>query len=97
MRKIHFADHLEKKVSEALDEVGIEFVHESENKEQALDFYLPFFDMYIEIKQFHTDRISKQMSSKDNVIAVQGTKSVNLLVTMLLRSKLKAAVYQRVV
>lgn len=85
MRNIHFADHLEKKVAEALDEVGIEFVHESENKEQVLDFYLPFFDVYIEIKQFHTDRISKQMSSKDNVIAVQGTKSVNLLVIMLLK------------
>jgi hypothetical protein len=97
MRKIHFADHLEKKVAEALDEVGIDFVHESENKEQVLDFYLPFFDVYIEIKQFHADRISNQMSSKDNVIAVQGTKSVNLLVTMLLRSKLKAAVHQRVV
>lgn len=87
MRKINFADHLEKKVAEALDEVGIEFVHESENKEQVLDFYLPFFDVFIEVKQFHTDRISRQMSSKDNVIAVQGIKSVNLLVTMLLRSK----------
>lgn len=97
MRKIHFADHLEKKVAEALYEVGIEFVHESENKEQVLDFYLPFFDVYIEVKQFNTDRISKQMSSKDNVIAVKGTKSVNLLVTMLLRSKLKAAVHRRVV
>jgi hypothetical protein len=97
MRKIHFADHLEKKVAEALDEVGIEFVHESESKEQGLDFYLPFFDVFIEIKQFHTDRISRQMSSKDNVIAAQGSKSVNLLVTMLLRSKLKAAVHQRVV
>lgn len=93
MRKIHFADHLEKKVAQALDDVEIEFIHESENKEQVLDFYLPFFDVFIEVKQFHTDRISKQMSSKDNVIAVQGTKSVNLLVTMLLRSKLKATVY----
>mgnify|MGYP000246292980 CR=1 FL=1 len=87
MRKIHFADHLEKKIAAALDEVEIEFVHESESKEQVLDFYLPFFDVFIEIKQFHTDRISRQMSSKDNVIAVQGTKSVNLLVTMLFRSK----------
>lgn len=96
MRKIHFADHLEKKVAEALDEVGIEFVHESENKEQVLDFYLPFFDVFIEIKQFHTDRISKQMSSKDNVIAIQGVKSVELLRAMLFRSKLIQS-YRKVV
>jgi hypothetical protein len=86
MRNIHFADHLEKRVAEVLDKAEIEFVHESENKEQGLDFYLPFFDVYIEIKQFHADRISRQMSSKDNVIAVQGTKSVNLLIAMLLLS-----------
>lgn len=97
MRQLHFADHLEKKLATALDEVGIEFIHESENKEQDLDFYLPFFDVYIEVKQFHADRIARQMSSKDNVIAVQGMKSVELLVTMLLRSKLETAVYRRVV
>jgi len=89
MRQIHFADHLEKRVAQALDECGIEFVHESENKEQILDFYLPFFDVYIEVKQFHTDRIAKQMSSKDNVIAVQGAKAVELLHIILLRSKCK--------
>lgn len=87
MRQIHFADHLEKRVAQALDECGIEFVHESENKEQILDFYLPFFDVYIEVKQYNTDRIAKQMSSKDNVIAIQGKKSVELLIVMLLRSK----------
>jgi hypothetical protein len=88
-RKIHFTDHLETKVADALNHVGIEFIHESENAEQVLDFYLPFFDVFIEIKQFHSDRISKQMSSKENVIAVQGIKSVNLLVAVLLRSKIK--------
>lgn len=86
MRQIHFADHLEKSLAQALDECGIAFVHESENKEQILDFYLPFFDVYIEVKQYHADRIARQMSSKDNVIAVQGKKSVELLI-MLLRSK----------
>lgn len=89
MRQIHFGDHLEKRVARALDECRIEFVHESENKEQDLDFYLPFFDVYIEVKQFHADRIARQMSSKDNVIAVQGTKAVELLHIILLRSKRK--------
>lgn len=86
MRKIHFSDHLEKRIAQSLDECGIEYVHESENKEQILDFYLPFFDVYIEVKQFHSDRIAKQMSSKDNVIAVQGVKSVELLNIILFRS-----------
>jgi hypothetical protein len=89
MRKINFSDHLEKKVAEALDEVGIDFIHESENKEQILDFYLPLFNVFIEIKQYHTDRISKQMASKENIIAVQGSKSVDFLIFLLLNSKAK--------
>lgn len=87
MRHIHFSDHLEKQIAQAFDDVGIEYVHESESNEQDLDFYLPFFDVYIEVKQYHADRIARQMSSKDNVIAVQGKKSVELLIVMLLRSK----------
>lgn len=94
MRTIHFSDHLEKQIAQAFDEVGIEYIHESENGEQDLDFYLPFFDVYIEVKQFHADRIARQMSSKDNVIAVQGRKSVELLIVMLMRSK-KLAVLQQ--
>jgi hypothetical protein len=89
MRKINFSDHLEKKVAEALDEVGIDFIHESENKEQILDFYLPLFNVFIEIKQYHTDRISKQMASKENIIAVQGSKSVDFLIFLLINSKAK--------
>jgi len=86
MRTLHFSDHLEKKLASALDEAGIEFIYETESKEQGLDFYLPEFDVYIEVKQYHADRISRQMKSKDNVIALQGKKSVDLFVTMLLRS-----------
>lgn len=38
----------------------------------GLDFYLPDYDCYVEVKQFHSDRIAKQMSKRDNVIAIQG-------------------------
>jgi len=86
MRQLYFSDHLEKKLAIALDEAGIEFIYETESKEQDLDFYLPEFDVFIEVKQYHADRISRQMKSKDNVIALQGKKSVDLFVTMLLRS-----------
>ena len=83
MRKIYFTDHLEEAIAKALDNAGIKYVHESENKEQGLDFYLPKFDVYLEVKQFHADRISRQMRSKDNVIAIQGMKSLNFLITMI--------------
>jgi hypothetical protein len=87
MRQIHFSDHLEKKLAEALDEVDIQFVHESESKDQKLDFYLPAFNVYMEVKQFHADRIARQMSSKDNVIAIQGADAVEMLMFFILRSK----------
>jgi len=38
----------------------------------GLDFYLPDFDLYIEVKRFHSPRIGEQMSRHPNVIAIQG-------------------------
>jgi len=83
MRNIHYADHLEKQIAEVLDSLGIDFVHESEDKYQGLDFYIPKYDVYIEVKQFHAERIHRQISSRDNVIVIQGTQSVNLLKALL--------------
>lgn len=83
MRKIHFADHLEEQIAYALDNVGIAFTHESENKEQGLDFYLPEYDVYIEVKQYHADRIAAQMKTQDNVIAIQGKAALNFFVNLL--------------
>lgn len=83
MRNIKFSDHLEEQIAIALHEYGFEFIHESEVVGQQLDFYLPTFDVYIEVKQFHADRISKQMATHENVIAIQGRKSVNIFVSLL--------------
>lgn len=80
-----FSDYLEEMIANALHDANIEFVHESENKEIQLDFYLPQYDIYIEVKQFHADRIARQMASHDNVIAVQGIKSVKFLLLLLKR------------
>lgn len=80
MRKINYADHLEENIGLALDSANIEFVHESENHAQVLDFYLPKQDVYIEVKQFHAQRISRQMESAENVIALQGKKSVDFFI-----------------
>ncbi len=82
-RKIHYSGHLEKEIGELLVAKGIDFIHESEDKEQELDFYLPQHDVYIEVKQFHADRISQQMKTKDNVIAIQGKESIEFIKSIL--------------
>jgi hypothetical protein len=82
-KEAYFADHLEAMVAAALTDNGIEFIHESQNKDQGLDFFLPLFDVYIEIKQYHSERISRQMASQNNVIALQGTKAVNFFIEVL--------------
>lgn len=82
MRKIHFADDLEERIAKVLNFMNVDFIHESENKEQRLDFYLPKNDIYIEVKKFHTDRVNNQLKSKDNIILFQGTKTIKFLENM---------------
>jgi myo-inositol-1-phosphate synthase len=87
---IHFGDDLEKQVADLLIERGVKFLHESQynkGQDRVLDFYLPDFDVYIEVKQFHTERSSGQLSSQDNVILIQGRKSIEFLKQLKNRSK----------
>lgn len=81
--KIYYSDFLEEHLGKQLEFNGISFVHESQNKNQGLDFYLPKYDIYIEIKQFYSERILKQLSVKDNVILLQGKKAVDLFIEMI--------------
>lgn len=84
-RNIHFADDLEKKVAEILDSIQIEYVHESEIKHKPiLDFYLPKYDIYIEVKKFYSERAIRQLSGKDNVILIQGIESVKFIQQLLI-------------
>jgi hypothetical protein len=83
MRNINFADHLENKLAECLSEKGIDFVHESENKSQGLDFYLPKLNVYIEVKQYHTPRIAKQMTYQNEIIVLQGSKAVDAFIKLI--------------
>jgi hypothetical protein len=79
----HYADHLEKKVGDTLESQGILFTHESTVSNQGADFYLPGYDVYIEIKQFYTERVTKQLENKDNIILLQGKDAVDLFCKML--------------
>lgn len=81
---MHYSDHLEKAVGECLTRKGITFIHESQDPDQDLDFYLPDYDVYIEVKQFHTDRISRQLASRDNVIVIQGRRSIEFLADLVI-------------
>jgi len=77
-RKIHYTDFLEASLGKTLETNGVDFTHESEVKhEPVIDFYLPDHDIYIEVKQFYSDRIIKQLQSQQNVIVIQGRKAVD--------------------
>lgn len=85
MRHINFADELEQMVGEALYEAGIEFKHESDGA--RLDFYIPKFDCLIEVKKYHSKRISLQLAPHSDVILLMGKKAVNEFCNLLKQSK----------
>ena len=81
------SDPIERIIEIGLDEGGIPHVGEEDPRALNLDFYLPDFDVHIEVKQFHTPRISEQMSRASNVIAIQGQTAAKLLADIMARSK----------
>lgn len=81
-------DPLELYLAVALDEAGIAYQREGQSP-CNLDFYLPAFDLHIEVKQMHSERISAQMARAPNVIAVQGWGSVFWLAAILRKAAAK--------
>ena len=81
-------DPIERMIAEALEASGIEF---KRNPENHLDFELPrhplFSDsvtpVYIECKQFYSDRIAEQCSRAENVIVIQGAEAAKLFASLL--------------
>lgn len=80
-------DPMEKMIRDALDTRGIAY-REGGRNDARLDFYLPDADLYIEVKQFHTDRIAEQMSRAENVIVAQGRNAVAALARMIIKGGL---------
>lgn len=72
-------DPMEIIIAEALIDAEVPFMHEVPTGRRSIDFYLPIQDVYIEVKRFHSDRLDDQMSSCENIIAVQGMKAALLL------------------
>lgn len=77
-RPAHITDPLEQMVATALDEAGIEYVHESQITGQRHGFLLTKRRIYIEVKRFHTDRVTDQLALADNVILLQGIDAVSV-------------------
>ncbi len=81
-------DPLEQTVVHALDHAGIQYVTDYEGLvPKHLDFHLSDFDVFIEVKGGHSDRISNQMKRAPNVIAVQGLAAVHWFAKMLQTSR----------
>jgi len=78
----NFGCHLERMLAAKLAEMGVEYQHESQYN-IGLDFYLPRQKVYIEIKQYHTERIHRQIADKGDVIVLQGKKSVDFFIELL--------------
>lgn len=77
-------DPMERLVELALIDAGIRFQTDHGGHVPAnLDFYLPDFDVYLEVKRMHSPRISDQMARAPNVIAIQGEASVRFVVEIL--------------
>jgi hypothetical protein len=78
-------DPIELIVSIGLDRAHIEYVHESEGdpRNRDLDFYLPSLDLHLEVKQYHSDWIAKQMARVNNIIAIQGRAAAHAFVDMI--------------
>lgn len=76
-------DPMEKIIALALMDAGQKFKrdHGGENP-SGLDFLLES-GIEIEVKRFHTPRISEQMSRAENVIAAQGIDAVSYLATLI--------------
>ena len=75
-------DFLEKRVEHILIDRGVKYTTEKCNG-QRLDFYLPGYDVYIEVKQYFSERSNDQLHSQDNIILIQGKKSISFLESLL--------------
>lgn len=73
------SDPMEAMISEALGRANLPFDVEI----KGLDFSIPSRGAFIEVKQFHSDRIADQMSRVTNVIAAQGSDAVRWLAELI--------------
>ena len=81
---------MESVIGNALIAGDYEFLDGSQTPE-GLDFYLVKEDVFIEVKQFYSERIHEQISRSKNVIVIQGVKAAKLFAEFLMFSVDKQA------
>lgn len=72
MKRQPTMDPVEKIVRDALQETYTNFVEDPDPRALGLDFFLIDAGIFVEVKQFHSERIAGQMARAPNVIAIQG-------------------------
>jgi hypothetical protein len=73
---------LEREIRQALEMSGRKFVEEHDTAER-MDFYLPDYDIHIEVCRYYTPRKIDQLARAENVILVQGKKAAVMLARLL--------------
>lgn len=76
------SDPLEKQFVAILDAAAIGYIRPDRDHDDptTLDFYLPDLDLYIELKQYHSDRITRQLANlpeNSNALVLIGRNSVH--------------------
>lgn len=77
------SDPLERLIADGLNALGVKWEHP--DHPIRLDFYLPDYNTYIEVKQFYTPRTEKQLEYHKgaNIILLQGKEAVRTYLKML--------------
>lgn len=87
--QLKFVSPLEKKLAQALDRLDIAYIYESEDEAQELDFWLPDYKIFVEVKwkmsKNNPGRVMNQLKKHTNTILVQGRQSVDAFISLLIR------------
>jgi hypothetical protein len=77
-------DPLEEQIERWLIANNISF-RRADDMKVHLDFFLPEFNVYIEVKRYHTERIKDQIERATDVIVIQGSASLRFLESLVSR------------
>ena len=85
-------DPMEQIVERALQRAKISYVtDQGGHNPSRLDFRLPDYDVEIEVKRMHTDRVADQMARAPNVIVAQGEPAIRFLADLIAAGRFPAS------
>lgn len=72
-------DPVEAIVARALDDAGISYTR----PDGTPDFKITAFNLEIEVKQFYSERVIRQLEGKENIILIQGKPAASYFYRLL--------------